>query len=210
MSTQYLSIILYLCKAFCAWWHPEINPSVTIMTGENAKQTEEMTSEMYYAFTYICAPWGTQLPSPAWNPQAAVIRGKRSAFLIKSLSPLAGQALEAEGMSRPRTDPECRRQGGLPGPGPSPGTLRSGNRQPCTATPTALAGDALIEHSSTLDLIHSCWVLPSSAQERDRRVQITHCRENKGMELNLLPKTVPHSSSCNGLCREAVDPKEVG
>lgn len=36
------------------------------------------------------------------------------------------------------------------------------------------------------------------------------CRENRGMEVNLLPKPVPHSSSCNGLCHGAGDPKEAG
>lgn len=30
------------------------------------------------------------------------------------------------------------------------------------------------------------------------------------MEVNLLPKPVPHSSRCNGLCHGAGDPKETG
>lgn len=211
MTALYFLTILYLCKALCTWWHSEINPSVIIMTGESTKQTEEVTSEMYYAFTYICTPWGAELPSAAWNPQAAVIWAKRSAFLIKSLASLAGQQLEAEGMSRPHTDPQRRRQGGLPGPGPSPGIRLSGSRQALHCHPHSTHRDALLEHRhrSGLDLIRSCWVLSSSAQECDCRVEIGGCRENKGVEVNLLPKTVPHSSSCNGLCCGAGNPKEV-
>lgn len=129
MSALYFSTILYLCKALCTWWHSETDPSVIIMTGKNAEQAGEVTSEMYYAFTYIRAPWGTELPSAAWNPQAAVIPPKRSAFLIKSLAFLAGQQLRAEGMSRPYTDPSCRRQGGLPSPGPSPDMRLPGSRR---------------------------------------------------------------------------------
>lgn len=99
---------------------------------------------------------------------------------MKTLASLAGQQLEAEGMSLPHTDPQCRGQGGLPSPGPSPGTGLSGNRH-CPATPMALTRDALIEqwHSSSLDLIHTCWVLCSSAQECDCRVEITAAGERK-------------------------------
>lgn len=156
------------------------------MTGENAKQTEEVTSEMYYAFTYTCAPWGTELPWPARNPEAAVIRANRSAFLIKSLASLAGRQLEAEGMSRPAGTLSAGGREGCPArpqPWCSAGT---GNKPAPQCRPHSTAGDALIEqrHSSSLDLIHSCWVLPSSAQEPDCRVEITRCRENKGMEVN--------------------------
>lgn len=70
-----------------------------------------MTGEIYYAFTYTCAPLGIELPSAAWKPQAAVIWVKRHAFLIRSLDSLACQQLKADVISRPQTDPKCRRQG---------------------------------------------------------------------------------------------------
>lgn len=39
---------------------------------------------------------------------------------------------------------------------------------------------------------------------------MTRCGENRGMEVNLLPKPVPHSSGYSGLCHGAGDPKEAG